>query len=89
MDCPPSDTCVRVLLASLVLLQSYGMYVATYARIHTTHRLSERYQDASWFFFANEETQVDFGALCEVLSRYNPKEVTRWTLATVAVISVA
>lgn len=38
-------------------------------------RLSERYQDASWFFFANEETQVDFTMLRKVLARYNPQEV--------------
>ena len=29
VDCPPSDTCVRVLFTSLVPLPSYGMCVAT------------------------------------------------------------
>lgn len=41
-------------------------------------RLSERYQDASWFFFANEETQVDFAMLRKVLARYNPQEVMEY-----------
>lgn len=38
--------------------------------------LAERHPDAKWFFFANEETQVDFETLSVVLNRYNENEVS-------------
>ena len=33
--------------------------------------LAEHYSEASWFFFTNEETQVDFETLWTVLGRFD------------------
>ena len=38
--------------------------------------LAEQYPEANWFFFANEETQVDLQSLGAVLDHYNENEAS-------------
>lgn len=42
--------------------------------------LAENYPQANWFFFANEETQVDYEALSIVLNDYDENEVSIFLL---------
>lgn len=44
--------------------------------------LGENYPQANWFFFANEETQVDFETLSMVLNDYDENEVSIFLLVS-------
>lgn len=48
---------------------------ATWTVVPLLPYLTEHYPEASWFFFTNEETQLDFEKLSDVLSHYNEDEV--------------